>query len=199
MVADGRPHDARAAVHHQPQPALGVRLQFAEVVAAAHGGELEHAFAAPQRLQARITERVAGEPGGRTDGGAAIAAPRGHGPRDPRQELRGGGRLREAVRGGVEGHGQHAAADVPAHGLRVDELRRADRNADADILRQVHVRHDGDVPDIRRAAQPLDGLEHRALQWCHDPGVQRCGCRLRHRRPRRPWPARTTAPGPACG
>jgi hypothetical protein len=50
--ADG----TRTAVHQQPKPLVPVRLELDEVIAAAEGRELEHAFMASGDLEAGLTE-----------------------------------------------------------------------------------------------------------------------------------------------
>ena len=60
----------------------------------------------------------------------------------------------------VEGDGQHAAADVATDSLRIDQVRGGDDDADADVGREVHVRHDRDLLDVRRVPEALDRLRH---------------------------------------
>ncbi|MEO8503614.1 MAG: hypothetical protein ABI609_06935 [Acidobacteriota bacterium] len=45
-----------------------------------------------------------------------------------------------------------------ASGLRVDECLGGAGDADADLGREVHVWHDGDVDDVWSATEPRDRL-----------------------------------------
>ena len=54
----------------------------------------------------------------------------------------------ERSRLNVEGR-QHAAPDVSAYGLRIDQVRRRNDHADTDIRRKMHVWHNGYLRDVR--------------------------------------------------
>jgi hypothetical protein len=64
---------------------------------------------------------------------------------------------------GIERNGQHATADIPADGLRIQQLRSGDSDADTYVFGKMNIRHHRDVPYIRRAAQTLDSFGHLIL------------------------------------
>lgn len=57
---------------------------------------------------------------------------------------------------GVECDGGHAAADVAADGVWVEELCGCEGDADADVVREVDVGHDGDVADVVGAGETVE-------------------------------------------
>ena len=57
VVADRLAQGSRPAVHHQPEPAVLVRLDFDEVISAAECCELDRAFVPADGLQTGMAER----------------------------------------------------------------------------------------------------------------------------------------------
>lgn len=86
MIANRRSDCAGPAVYHQPQKAVLIGLQFDEVIPAAQCRELQRAFAAAERFETRVAQRVT------------------------RQFPRQGNR-----RGPVPPAGRHCPADIPQH------------------------------------------------------------------------------------
>jgi hypothetical protein len=190
-------HRTRSAVHHQPQTVVLVGLQLEEVIPAAERGELEDPVAATNCLEPGIRERSFREVRGLRDRGAPMPPPRRNRRAEPGKDLGGDSRIAKRVGIGVHGDGEHAAADVSADGLRVDQRRRGDDDANADLFGKVHVGHHRDVVDVGRAPQAVDGLRHILRQRRRQPRAQRRHSQLSHRRPPLETPAQTTAPAPA--
>jgi hypothetical protein len=71
----------------------------------------------------------------------------------------------------VEANRQHAAADVAAHGLRIDQVRRRNDHPDADIGSKMDVWHDGYSLDVWRASEAFDRLRHVVMHGLRQPGA----------------------------
>ena len=66
------------------------------------------------------------------------------------KDLRGSPRVVEKTGVGIERDRQHAASDVAADGAGIQQFSRRHHRPDANILRQVHIRHDCDPASILR-------------------------------------------------
>jgi hypothetical protein len=71
----------------------------------------------------------------------------------------------------VEANREHAAPDVSTHGLRVDQVRRRNDHADADIRSKMDVWHDGYLLDVWRASEASDCLRHVVMHGLRQPGA----------------------------
>jgi hypothetical protein len=105
MVADRRSHRTRSAVNHQPQSALTIFLQLAEVIAAAQGRELEHSLSTPCRLEFWVTKAISGDLLRSCNGQPPIPASGRHGLSQPCEYLPGRLRVGKTIRPDIKGHG----------------------------------------------------------------------------------------------
>ena len=141
MVAvDGLAERPRPAVHHQPEPAILVRLKFNEVIPAAERCELDRAFSPPDRLQAAVTKRLARQVRGLRNGRAAIAPASRHSPTEIGQNLAGDSR-------DVQGRGIEVQADLLDHDLEAagraqpgDRRRVGHHHAGLEVLGATGIR-----------------------------------------------------------
>ncbi|MDT4837612.1 hypothetical protein FQZ97_713500 [compost metagenome] len=176
LGADGIADPARAAVQHEPDAVGLVQADLDEVVAGAQGAEVVAivGLLQPWVLGGDGPEACGQGAPGLVGGGryvvpGALVAPAeglavGHGALD------GAAQAMEVVRqvGGPQGGegGDHAAADVHAHGGGNDRADGGNHAADGRALAQVHVGHDRQVLEdeghLRRVDQLLAGfLFHR--------------------------------------
>jgi hypothetical protein len=82
-----------------------------------------------------------------------VMAIRGHISIKVRQQSRRSGFILKDVGIGIKTDGGHATADVTPNGCRVNQTGRCKYDADADISRQVDVRHNGDALNVIRLGQ----------------------------------------------
>jgi hypothetical protein len=101
---------------------------------------------------------------------------------EPRENLASDSRLSDRRRFGVEGNGQHAAANIPADSLRIQEFARGNGHTDAYILGQMHIGHHSNALHIWRASQALDCFGHFVAQWSNQPASHRRHLLLIHMR-----------------
>jgi hypothetical protein len=80
VVADRLAQRPRPTVHHEPEAAIFVRLNFNEVVAAAERCEFDRTFGPTDRFEAAVAERIARHIPGLRNDRSAIAPPSGHSP-----------------------------------------------------------------------------------------------------------------------
>jgi hypothetical protein len=102
---------------------------------------------------------------------APIPATRWYGAAESSEDSAGYPRILDCGGFHVEVNCQHAAADVAAYGLWIDQVRRRNDHADADIRSKMHVWHDGYLLDVRRASEALDRLRHVVGHWLGQPGA----------------------------
>jgi hypothetical protein len=69
----------------------------------------------------------------------------------------------------IEGNGKHATPDVTSHCLWIDEVRRGNNNANANIGSQMHIGHYRDLLYIRGAPEALNRLRNLVSHWCREP------------------------------
>src|SRR5262245_52520646 len=69
----------------------------------------------------------------------------------------------------VESNRQHAAANVATHSLWINQPRRCNHDADADVGRKMHVGHDGNLLDVWRASEAFDRLRYVLVHRCGLP------------------------------
>jgi hypothetical protein len=103
-----------------------------------------------------------------------IPAPRGHGAAESGEDSASYSRIFECGRFNVEADRQHAAADVAAYGLRIEQVRRRNDHPDADIRSKMYVWHDGYLLDIWRASEAFDRLRHVVVHGLRQPGADWC-------------------------
>ncbi len=132
VVADRLTKHPRSAVHHKPQPAILIRLNFDEVITAAERGEFDRSFLPADCVETRMAERVCQLRGLRDDR-AAVAAARWHSQAQVAEDLAGGPRIVQGRDIKIQPDSQHATADVTSHCLRIDETGCGDGHADADV------------------------------------------------------------------
>jgi hypothetical protein len=80
----------------------------------------------------------------------------------------------------IERNGQHPTSDVASYCLRIDEVRRGDNHADANVGGQMNVGHYADPLYIRSATEALKRLRNLMSQWRREPHPNRG---LTHRNP----------------
>src|SRR5688500_19026408 len=104
--------------------------------------KLDQSFVTLHCLQARMTQRRVRHLRWSRDRLAPVPATRGHGTAESSENSASYSRIFQRGRLNVEANRQHAAADVAAYGLRIDQVRGRNDHADADLLSKMHVWHD---------------------------------------------------------
>jgi hypothetical protein len=143
-------------VDHQPEKTVLIALEFDEMVPATESRELEQSFIASYRVQAWTTQRRIRYLGWSHDCLAPISSTRGHSAAESSEDSASYSRIFQRGRFNVEANREHAAADVTAYGLRIDQVRRRDDHADADIRSEMNVWHHGYLLDVWRASEAFD-------------------------------------------
>jgi hypothetical protein len=116
-----------------------------------------------------MTQRRARNIRRRSERIAPIPATRWHGAADSSEDSAGYPRILDCGGFSVEANRQHAAPYVAAYGLRIDQVRRRNDHADADVCSEMHVWHDGNLLDVWRASEALDRLRHVMVHRFRQP------------------------------
>jgi hypothetical protein len=170
-IADRRTDSARSAVDHEPKPAVLIALKFDEMIPTAECCELDHSFVMAHRLQSWVTERRGCQIHGRSDYCASIPATRRYGAAESSEDSASHNGIVQRGRFDIETNCQHAAANISTYGLRIDQVRRRNDHADADIRCEMYVWHDSYLLDVRRASEALDRFRHVLVQGFCKPGA----------------------------
>jgi hypothetical protein len=101
---------------------------------------------------------------------APIPATRGHGAAETGEDAAGYPGICQRGRFNVEADRQHAAADVAAHSLRIDQVRCRNDHSDADIRSKMDVWHDSYLLDVWRASEAFERLRHVVVHGLGQPG-----------------------------
>jgi hypothetical protein len=149
-------HGARAAVHHEPERTLLVRLKFEEVVAAPERSELQGTVPRFSLLQGRMAQGPSFECRSRRfdrAGGAVLR--NGNARVEGRHQAR--GRLPVGYGVGVtaEADRRHAASNVSTDGARKQQRARRHGHADADVPSQMDVGQDRQSDNIVGPGEPF--------------------------------------------
>ncbi len=160
---DRGPHGPGTAVDHRPQAAVGVGLEFEEVVAAAEGRELHAAVARGHRRERWGRERVES-----SGGGSALATPARRGAR--RHRAARPSRTARATDDSRSGAAARRTPPRPSRSRCRGRPRRGRRgrgaghHADAHAVGQVDVGDDRDALDTGRSREEVEGAAHLARQ-----------------------------------
>jgi hypothetical protein len=143
-------------MYHHPESTVLVFLQFDKVVSTTKRGEFQRAVSPADEFEAGVAE-----------GGACyvlrlrycrlpISAAGRHCVAKVCQNLSGNPRNTQCCSLNVRGYGQHATSDVASDCLWIDQTRCGDDNTYTYIRRQMDVRHDRYLPNIRRTSEAFD-------------------------------------------
>ena|ERR1017187_425010 len=116
-------------MHHEPEPAILVSLDFNKVISAAGRCELDRAFRPADGLRAGMAERLARQVGGLRNDRPPIAPESRHSAADIGQDLAGDPGNAQSCSLDVQAHSQHATSNVASNRLRIDQMGRGDNNA----------------------------------------------------------------------
>jgi hypothetical protein len=139
------------------------------MVAAAERRKLDQFFVAAYRLQAWMTQRRVRNVRRRSERIAPIPATRWYGAAESSEDSAGYPRILDCGGLHVEANRQHAAPDVAAYGLRIDQVRRRNNHADADVRSEMHIWHDGYLLDVWRTSEAFDRLRHVMVHRLRQP------------------------------
>ena len=156
-------------MHHQPEPAVLVRLKFHEMITAAECCELHFALLSTDGIQDWMAESIVCHVFRLRNDQASISPAGRHRMAKFSQDLTGDlGRVQgRCVK--IEGNGKHATSDVASHRLRIDQVRGGDNHTNANVSSQMHIGHYGDLLYIRGATEALQRLRNLVPHWRREP------------------------------
>jgi hypothetical protein len=158
-------------VDHQPKTTILIALEFDEMVPATESRELDQSFIASYRVHAWMTKRRIRHLGWSHDCLAPISPTRGHSAAESREDSASYSRIFQRGRVNVEANREHAAADVTSYGLRIEQVRRRDDHADADIRSEMNVWHHCYLLDVWRASEALDRFRNVVVYRLGQPSA----------------------------
>jgi hypothetical protein len=139
------------------------------MISAAECRKLDQAFAPTHRLEAWMTQRRARNVRRSSERIAPTPATRWYGAAESSEDSAGYPRILDCGGFHIEANRQHPASDVAPYGLRIDQVRRRNDHADADVRSKMHVWHDGNLLDVRRTSEAFDRLRHVMVHRLRQP------------------------------
>src|ERR1700676_5283906 len=126
MITDRWAETPRTTMDHEPEPVRLIRLQLDEMIAAPNCGELQDTRRVPECFEPRVTERRPRKIAGHRDSPSPVSSPSRDQITQPPENLAGNPRFANCRHLGIKRNRQHAAANIPADSLRIQELRCGD-------------------------------------------------------------------------
>jgi hypothetical protein len=131
------------------------------VVAPSERAQLEAALARFALLELRMRQRRRRQRLGQRPGtGHGVLQRRDVGVQ-PTEQPGGNGPIAHRLGVVAEAQRRHAATDVATDGRRIEQPRGGNHGADAHLLREVHVGHDGDTANVVAGGEPRQRPAHR--------------------------------------
>ena len=169
MVADRLTESPRATMNHQPEPVFFVGLQLEKVVPAPQSCELQPTFTSADRLKPRTAQFSGIHVLRLCNDRLPFPTPAGDCLCESRQNLASGFWITQLLCSRAGCYCQHSAANVTAHCLRVDQMRSCQHHSHADVVSQMNIWHDSNLPDIRGALETPQRFRNFVAEWSRQP------------------------------